>query len=226
MDSMIAYIMIVAIVIVGVGLVVVVGTPIIDNVKSNLEFREAEDFLSRLDSSIKEVAIEGEGSSRIIKSSSGDFRVGSNENLVEFSQRSDVFDYLTRKIYNNMILISGTDANCYEADMNNDGRKDLVMENSYITVALSKVGGAYDTKDNIIMLKNNAISIVPMDSSIVVDGDPATSSGNGVSYLERIGQDMPKCRAHFSMNSTVSYDIYYTLYSGADFLSVDVRNVR
>jgi len=65
-----------------------------------------------------------------------------------------------------------------------------------------------------------------MDSSIVVDGDPATSSGNGVSYLERIGQDMPKCRAHFSMNSTVSYDIYYTLYSGADFLSVDVRNVR
>ncbi|MBI4895834.1 MAG: hypothetical protein HY831_05055 [Candidatus Aenigmarchaeota archaeon] len=225
MDNMVEYIMVIAIVIIGVGMVLVIGTPVVDKVKGNLEFRDSEDFLLTLDKTVKEVSNEGEGSSRIIKSSGGDFRINEKENLIEFYQRTSVFDYLTRKLNGNVIFIAGTDSKCYEKDMNNDGIIDLVMENSYLTVVLSKVNGTYNTAGNIIVMKNQNSSITPVDSSIIIDGNPSTSSGTGFSYLERVGNEIPKCRARFFMNSTIDYDIYYTLYSGADFLVVDVRNI-
>lgn len=225
MDSMISYIIVVAIVIIGVGIVLVVGTPVIDKAKSSLEFREAENFFIKLDSSIREVVKEGEGSSRLIKSSSGDFRISSEEDLIEFSQRTSLFDYLARKITNGVLLISGADVSCYEKDINNDGKQELVMENSYIAVALNKVNGTYDTKKNIVNIRKQVISINPVDSSIVIDKNINTASGTGFSYLEKTGIEFPKCRARFFMNSTLNYDIFYTLYSGADFLVVEVRNI-
>ncbi len=225
MDNMVEYIMVIAIVIIGVGMVLVIGTPVIDKVKGNLEFRDSEDFLITLDKTIKEVGDEGEGSSRIIKSSPGDFRISEKENLIEFYQRTSVFDYLTRKLSGNIIFIAGSDSKCYEQDMNNDGTIDLVMENSYLTIVLAKVNGTYNTAGSVIMVKNKDSTITPMDSSITIDGNPSTSAGVGYSYLEKLGNELPKCRAKFFMNSTIDYDIYYTLYSGADFVSVDVRNI-
>ena len=226
MDAMVEYLILVSIVVLGVGLVLLAGIPVVDRAKANLELRDSEEFLFKLDSSIKDVSREGQGSSRLVKSSSGNFRVSSEEDVIEYSQRTSVFDYLTRKINNGILLISGTDANCYEADADSDGKIDLVMENSYITVAVRKVNGTYNTKDNIIFIKNKSAKITPIDSSIMVDSNAATAQGNGISYLQQTGQELSKCRARFLMNSTLNYDVFYTLYSGADFLAVDVRNIR
>lgn len=225
MDNMVEYIMVIAIVIIGVGMVLVIGTPVVDKVKGNLEFRNSEDFFLTLDKAVNEVSNEGEGSSRIIKSSSGDFRVSEKEDLIEFYQRTSVFDYLTRKLSGNAVFIAGADTKCYEKDMNNDGIVDLVMENSYLTAVLSKINGTYSTSGNVLLMRNGNSTVIPVDSSVVVDGNPSTSAGTGYSYLERIGNELPKCRARFFMNSTIDYDIYYTLYSGADFLVVDVKNI-
>src|SRR3989338_5364164 len=224
MDSLIGYVLIVAIVVAGVGLVLVVGTPVIDNVKAGLEFKNSEDFMLQFDKAVREVAKEGEGSSRILRSSDGSFQVSSQEDSVEFSQRSGVFDYLTRKLSGNLIFIAGSDVSCYESDANNDGKEDLVMENSYIKAALNMVNGSYSTQTNIVMIKNRNFTIFPTDSSIMIDGNPSTSSGEGFSYIQRPGKELPKCRVHYAMNSTLDYDIYYTLYSGADFITVEVRN--
>ncbi|MBI5072833.1 hypothetical protein HZA99_03370, partial [Candidatus Woesearchaeota archaeon] len=94
-----------------------------------------------------------------------------------------------------------------------------------------KVDGNYDTAGNIVLMREKILNttIRPSDSSIIIDNDMTTSKGTGYSEMNT-GKNVARCRVHFFMNSTsinsVSYDIYYTLYSGADFLSVEVRNIE
>ena len=226
MNPMISYIMIVSIIVLGISLVLVSGMPVVDKVKKNLEFQESEEFMQKMDSAINDAIREGEGSSRLVRSGSGNYRVDARSDTIEFSQRTDVFDYLTRKMQDNVIIISGSDSKCYEQDINSDGSVDMIMENSYIKTALKKANGSYDTKNNIIFISANNMAIYPSDSSIIIDNNPGTSVGIGASSLDEIGIDLPKCRAHYFMNSTIDYDIYYTLYSGADFMTVEVRNIE
>ncbi|MBI5332451.1 MAG: hypothetical protein HZB65_02675 [Candidatus Aenigmarchaeota archaeon] len=225
MNPMISYIMIVSIVVLGVSLVLVSGMPVIDKVKDGLEFQEAEKFMQKIGIAIDDVSREGEGSTRIVRSGSGEYRIDSRSDLIEFVQRSSVFDYLTRKQDNDLVLVSGTDARCYEQDVDGDSKVEMVMENSYIKIALKKASGAYNTKDAIVSITGNNRTIYPTDSSIIIDEDPATGSGIAASELDEIGTGLPKCRAHYFMNSTIDYDIYYTLYSGADFMTVEIRNI-
>ncbi|MFH0836606.1 MAG: hypothetical protein V1870_00595 [Candidatus Aenigmatarchaeota archaeon] len=225
MNPMISYIMIVAIIILGVGLVLLSGMPVVDKLKSNAEFQEAERFMQTLDNAVKDVVREGEGSARIVRSGSGDYVVDARSDTIEFSQRTDIFDYLTRRMENNIVMMSGTDCSCYEQDVNSDGKVEMIMENSYLKTAFRKADGSYDTKDNIVFISTNNKAIYPSDSSIIVDNNPGTSMGIGTSNLDKIGTDLPKCTIHYVMNSTMNYDIYYTLYSGADFVTVEVRNI-
>lgn len=224
MHPLIGYIIIIGIVVTGIALVMTTGFPVVDKVKNNVEFREAEEFFIKLDNAIRDVSREGEGSSRLITTIGGDFRAGEKEDLIEFRQTDSIFDYLVRKETGNSILLSGGDVSCYEADING-GENELIMENSYIGIAFNKVNGSYNTKNNILMIKSKDVSIRPVDSSFVIDGDVSTSSGNGYSALEITGQQLPKCRVRYYMNSTVQYEIIYTLYNGADFVVAEVINV-
>jgi hypothetical protein len=131
-----------------------------------------------------------------------------------------------RRIRDNMIYISGFDADCSLGAYN--GNAAWVMENNYLKVYLQKVSGTINTANNILALQSKVTgkTIVPTDSSIQIDSSATTSSGTGFSEM-RTGS-LPRCRVHFFVNATVaslSYDIYYTLYSGADFLTVEVRNI-
>jgi len=75
--------------------------------------------------------------------------------------------------------------------------------------------------------KSSETTVSIVNSSIVIDGNQSSSTGNGYSELLRSGTSLPECTVHFFINSTSSdYDIFYTLYSGADFFVVDIRNVR
>jgi hypothetical protein len=227
MDNIVSYILIVAIVVGGIGLVLMSGMPVVDSMKGDLQFRDSEQFLREFDSYVKDVVSEGNGSIRVIKSSGGDFQIDANENLVQFRQDSNVFDYLTRRISNDMMIIAGNDVDCFESDVNKDGRMEYVMENSYLQAVFQKANGTYDTAKNVLSMKqmHNNRTIVVLDSSIIIDNDVTTGKGSG--YSEIVAKrDAPLCRVHFFMNSTLDYDIYYTLYAGADFVVAEVVNIR
>jgi hypothetical protein len=199
----------------------------LEQAQSAAALSQAEQVFAQLSTAISEVSREGIGSSRLIQipSTAGAWQLVPEQDLIEFSLSTSPLEPLVRRIRDNLIYISGFDANCSLG--NYTGTPAWILENSYLKIYLQKINGtALNTANNILALQSKVTNktIVPADSSIQIDGSTATSSGTGFSEM-RTGS-LPKCRAHFFVNTTtLDYDIFYTLYSGADFLEVEVRNI-
>ena len=126
-----------------------------------------------------------------------------------------------------MMYISGNDVDCYE-------NGNITMENSYLKAVFQRVDqssplSSINTANNILALEEKTYNtyIYPENTSILIDDDPSTAYGTGYSELSGSGKGLPVCQVHFYVNSSAtSYDVYYILYAGADFLVIDVRNVN
>jgi hypothetical protein len=227
--ELLSVVFVVAISITAMALVLSIGMPIIDLSIKGAEFSDGIRTMKTVDNYIEEVSNEGAGAERVLKiSSPGEFIVDPKEDSIQFSLESsaELIEYFSRKLVGNLIQISGSDVNCYD-----DGN--LTLENSFIKAAFQKIPrssplSSLDTKNNIKMIEEKTYNTVvyPTNSSIVIDDDPASSVGTGYSEILKNDYDLPSCRIHFFVNSTVGYDVFYTLYSGADFVVIDVRNVR
>jgi len=227
--NLLSLVFLIAIFIAAVALVLSVGMPIVDLSVNSVKFDEGIRTMKILDNYIKEVNNEGDGAERILKiSSPGEFIVNPDDDSIQFGLESSIelMEYFSRKLEGDLLYISGSDVDCYD-----DGN--LTLENSFIKASFQKVSESdpladIDTNDNIQLIEEKTYNtiIYPVNSSITIDDDPASSSGNGYSEILKSGYNLPQCRVHFFVNSTVTYDIFYTLYSGADFLVIDVRNVK
>jgi hypothetical protein len=202
--------------------------PMLEQAQSAASLSQAEQVFAQLGSTIQTVSHEGIGSSRLIQipSTQGTWQLIPEEDMIEFRIPTSPLEPLVRRIRDNMIYISGFDANCSLGAYG--GTTAWIMENSYLKIYLQKVNTTVNTASNILALQSKVTNktIVPTDSSIQIDSSATTSSGTG--FSEMITGSLPKCRAHFFVNATaagMTYDIFYTLYSGADFLVVEVRNI-
>jgi hypothetical protein len=171
---------------------------------------------------------EGPGAKSVVKiTSPGEFEVVPAEDSVQFKMNNlNLVEYLSRKFAGNLVQIGGSDVSCSDAG-------NLTLENSYLKVDLQKVPkttplSVLSTNTSILAIKeknfNNIVTIV--NSSIVINGNTSTSNGTGYSEILRKGRDLPVCAVHFFVNSTVTYDVYYSIYAGADFIVMDIRNVK
>jgi hypothetical protein len=223
MNPLFSMLFLILIVIIAIAFVLSGGKSVIDKATDTEKFREAEDVMRFIDNSISSVAEEGAGAKRILEfTSPGYFETIPQEDVVQFHAESSIIEYLSRKITGNLVYISGDDVSCSSGN-------NLTMENSYLKAVFQKVDpiSPVNTENNIIMLKEKTLGteLYPTNTSIIIDDNPATAYGNGYSEILKIGDNLPSCTVHFFVNSTVSYDLYYTLYAGADFLVIDVRNI-
>jgi len=139
---------------------------------------------------------------------------------------TEVFDYLSRSVHEDVSRISESDVNCrIEEDS-------LVMENSYVIVEFQRIDKAdpmqfIDTAENIkyITEKKEMITLDPVNTSVVIDNKPETAQGTGYTELLKEGSS-PLCTVHVFVNSTVAYDILYRLYSGAENVVMEVVNIE
>ena len=226
----IALVALLLIVVAAMSLALYIGRPIIDSTIKTSDIKGAQNDLQFIDDYIRTVSREGKDAARIFKfSSSKEFESIPGEDAIQFSTTSPVqlVDYFTRSFSGNFVYISGNDVNCQEKDGNGDGVTDLVAENSYIKAVFKKVNGALNTSDILTQVtdKTNNVTVFVGNSSIVIDDDPSTSSGAGYTEISNAGTSRPVCQIHAYVNSTLKYDIYYKLYTGADFLTVEVRNI-
>lgn len=214
------------VVLIAIILVLATGQTTIELSKETARMHESEDAMRILNNYIRDVAAEDDGAKRILRFNSPELEINPEEDSVQYKTMSGVelFEYLSRRITGDLIYISGNDVNC-------DDSTNLTMENSFLRVELQKITEAspltaIDTKNNILSITEKTYSrtINPANSSIIINGN--VSSGFGYSGILKKGKNLPLCIAHFYINSSVSYDIYYTLYSGSDFLVIDVRNIK
>ncbi len=232
MNTVLSVAILFVIVILGMTVVLNVGGPAISAAVKSSEIKDAETDLRFIDDYIVTVAREGKDAARVFRfTSPKEFETVPGEDAIQFSTESgaNFMDFMSRTITGNFVYVSGNNVNCQEKDGDGDGTIDLVAENDKVKAVFRKV--AVDTAivtDRLFLQvteKTNNITTYIGNSSIVINENPGTSVGVGYSELSKSGINLPLCQVHAFVNTTIDYDIYYKLYSGADFLVVEVRNI-
>ena len=226
----IALVVLFLIAVIGMAVALSIGRPAIDSAVKTSDIKGAQSDMQFIDEYIRTAAREGKDSMRIFKfSSAKEFESIPGEDAVQFSTLSTVqlVDHFTRSLSGNFVYISGNDVQCQEKDGDGDGAADLVAENSYVKAVFKKINGAINTGQILVQLteKTNNATVFVGNSSILIDEDPSTSSGTGYTEISKSGTSLPLCQVHAYVDSSLSYDVYYKLYAGADFVSVEVRNI-
>lgn len=230
LNSIISFVIVVLIATVATSLVLTASRDTIDTATGTTEIKDAEGVLRMLDNAILEVVSEGNGSSRLVEISTvGSFRVLPDEDAIEYeTQDATGFEYLSRVFQRNIAYVAGNDVSCESKDADGDGDDDLVLENTFIRAVFNAVnktanGTQINTTNNIISIteKKDSDTVIFSDSSVFIDG--SSSVGTGYSEIQKADTQMPVCTAHFFVNSTVDYDVFYRLYAGADFITAEVR---
>ncbi len=229
MNVYLSMVLLFLIVVIAIGMVLGIGTPLISAATDAAVVREVENSMKFIDHAIKEVAQEGEGSVRYLEITvPGEIEIIPEEDALQYKiiTSAGLFEHFTRRSSGNLFYISGADVDCGDTD-------NITLVNTYVNVTLNKIPfeeplSSINTADNIISVKDmiTGMEVEISNSSIVINNNETSSYGNGYSELSRKGSQLPYCRAHFYVNSTyATYDVYYTLYSGADFVVVDVMNI-
>lgn len=219
--------MVMLFVLVAIGMAITMGNEIIGKAQATSHIQEAESTMKHVRDYIYQVASEGNGSSRALSLNvkDGYFEADVPKNTISYHINGfGVLDYLSRKYENGIYTISGNDVRCWKDD------DYLYMENSEIQVKLIRNG----TSENWVPITNDIIkNITRVDtgnnfnitnSSILIDGELSSTSGNGYTELLQEETSLPFCRAHLFINSSFSeYEVFYTLFSGADFFVQEIR---
>jgi len=237
MNTIVSFTILVAVVIAVIGIVASIVFPMINTMTVSSEIDEAIVEMKNLDRLIREVIREGTDSSRMFMFTGPQkIDVLKEEDAIQYQKNvdSDLFEYFSRTMTKDMIFIAGADVNCYEEDTDGNGNTDLVLENTFVKFAFQRIPiasplSSINTTGNIVQIEEKTRSTVinPTNSSIILDNDQTTATGTGYSEILRTGRNQPECTVHFYVNSDqgTDYDIYYKLYTGADFLVIDVRNI-
>ncbi|MBI4896398.1 MAG: hypothetical protein HY832_02520 [Candidatus Aenigmarchaeota archaeon] len=236
LDPLISLGMVVIFALVGIGIVLESTKTVTNTASTTVAVSDAEQALRSLDTTIQQVIREGAGASRVVDvKSPGTITVIPAEGAVQFEtmSRADMFDYASRQQDNKMLFVTGNSVSCSETDGNGDGSIDLVMENEFLKAVFKKINQttpltAIRTESILLQLvqKTKNIAINLTNSSVVIDDTSSTAVGTGYTEILQKGSTKPVCVVHAAVNGATSFDMYYTLYSGADFLVAEVRNVR
>ncbi len=226
MDSLVSTAILVLVAVTSFAIVISIGMPLVDKALDSVKVDEAVSFFRYAENYINDITTDGSGSVRSLKfrTSSGGFDVSSRDDSIsmEIDTGAKLMDDYSRSLSGNFLKISGNDVSC-------SNETNITMENSYIKFVLRSAAplSAINTSNIIINIteKRSGKTITPSDSSITIDSMAETSHGIGFAELTKSGNSLPLCTVHAYINSTLNYDIYYTLYAGADFLSIEVRNI-
>ncbi|MGC8812234.1 MAG: hypothetical protein ACP5O8_01450 [Candidatus Aenigmatarchaeota archaeon] len=235
-SPLIAYVMVILIVFSGIALVLLLGMPMMERTRESSVINEGLENLKLISEVVEEVATEGIGSLRSVslKITDGEYKINEKTNSIEFyySPKSYLVEpgFLKEE---NIALISGKNAVAKEYDLDNDGENEIVLENEFIRVGVLKKG----SKENyefintsklikIIHFKVKDINLTPSDTSIFIDDREESSYGFGYSEGLNLGKSSAKAEALIHLNTSyANYDVLYTLYGGADFLTIKILNI-
>ena len=236
MSPFLAIVFIVLITIMAMAIVLLIALPAIERGKEAAILNEAMNNMKAIANAVKTVASEGIGTltSLNIKATAGEYKVNGKANSIDFTftTTSGVIQPGTFIKEGDVILSAGANAKASEYDLNGDGTNELVLENEILKIGILKNGTratyAYiDTSKLIKSLnfKETGANITPTDSSILIDDYIESSYGYGYSELVRTADRLAKAEALVHVNSSfITYDVLYSLYSGADFVIVKIQN--
>lgn len=229
---------------------VTVGAPALENMQDANSIRKAQTFMQTVDRNVQQVVSEGKGSTRTMEVNfdRGQLYYDNTTNSLVYELQTDaqVISPQSSRREGNVVLSSSADVSVYPAKIENNGNVDKVskenadcymMENQHIRACIRKVGDSenpksIDTSDLVqrYEFKNDEGSNKQFDGNITVELNEvdSTSYGTGFTTVDETGDFIGtgEVKATVSSDYGFTYDVFYRLPTGADFLKVDVQNFR
>ena len=221
----------VAITLATITIIVQVGNPLIKNIQDSIAIDQAKEMLANIDRTIREVAAEGKGSTRILPI---EFKRGklvidevTNQIVYELNTKVEVVSPGTRREIGNLFITSNTDV-----DVTSNATH-IIMKNSHLKALIKKIGSpTAQTEVNLSKIiegvefnlgeKEQATFNGSVD--ILIDNNATKSIGTGYTIAEKEGTDLAEGTVLARVdNSYLTYDIFITLRSG-DFLEIRAGN--
>jgi flagellin-like protein len=232
-SPLISTILVVLMTFTAIGLVMSIGRPAIDRAYDSARLNEALQNLRSIDNAVREVASEGINAFRPvqIKISGGSLYVNEAAGTIEYFNtiKKGLIEQASFTKDNNIFIIGGGNARAYNNTTN------MFLENGVLNVTLPLIGtstnfAAINTSSAIssIQLIKSGKTLLPADTSIIIQNISNTSWGIGYSKLVKMQERLPTAQALFHVQSNLSsavYDVVYSLPASADFIIVDIKNV-
>jgi hypothetical protein len=229
--TMISAVLFMAITITAITLTYQAGMPVVKRLSTAATVDAMKDVFTGMDSVIREVASGSQGFRRKIylNMDPGRFVVNSSSDQVYWMIETDagVVSPRSKQEFGNAVLGSNLNVRTYSG--NHNLTPAWVLENEHLMAYIRIVGTpssyqSYSTSQLLLGLYSKDLDKW-MDGGIdlLVDGNPATSTGSGYTYVRSLSDDLPSAVAEAYMESTLNYTVYFTLDSGADFLIIEAE---
>jgi hypothetical protein len=189
-----------------------------------------------IDKTISEVASEGEGSQRIIpiEVKDGKITISQNEILWELKTKTEVLDERSDQKFGNLVISSNANVRTMETET--DYIMQTSIDNDIFNVSIKKIG----SESNFSNISTDAIidSVYYNDEKLdgtfnfLVNGEAGSGEGEGYTKMIPSGNNtgLGHAKVIVHINSTsppyYEYDLELTLESFADFLTVELKNVK
>jgi hypothetical protein len=229
-----------------IGVAIVIGStiivmnalgPVVDEGKKTETFIESKSTLALIDRSIQQLMLEAVGARRQldIDVKTGTLIISGNEEKVKI--RLEGYNLLqpgTSVQEGNIHIQSGGGVDAYEADINGDGETDLVLKNNALTFAIKKIGNETNSSEIntstmiTYILNNRTNTVIRPGSGVFINDIQNSDRGLGFTSLSRLGTNLGESSILVTMRSyaNIDYEALFTLLPGADFITVEVKNIN
>jgi hypothetical protein len=211
-------------------------TPTLQDTELLQQYNKAKQMMSTIDTAVRELLYEAPGATRTVHvdSAGGTFTVSGSDERITYNFRDIMLlEPGTSTTEGNLIIQSGPTVSSYELDVDNDGQAELVLENAAVLFAISKIGSSdnysfVNTSSMIKLITNKLINenITPI-SGIFINDNRASAYGSGYTELIPSGSDQQTrgILVHVEPALGKKYDAVFRLYTGMDYVEMQVTNI-
>jgi len=229
-DIWISVVIYTLIIIVAILIILGAGIPLMEGLRDKNNFVKSKNTLNNVNKDVRNVAEEGIGSQRIvgIDVPEGTVRIEDNKIQWELETKTKVVEPKTAIQEGYLQVRAAADVKVTETE---DGT--YLIENSRVMANLSKIGNETGWQNiNTVSLINNLLTketnaYTTGNFTFKLNSDANSASGNGYTTMLQTGNDLGYATylAHIN-SSSYEYDLKLTLEGEADFLTVEVENIK
>lgn len=230
-SEIITAVMLLGVTVVSTGVVLEVTGPAIDNIRDDSAIDRSVSFLNYVDQRVREVASEGEGSTRTVQVDldRGEFEVNGSEDTFGYALETDSASISPQSETTIGAVQLASNAQVEVSEETRNGEECFLMESDRVEVCIKKVGAednlqSIDASELITYYSVKESGEMDLDFNTELNEDPQSSEGDGYTYAEELGSNQPygTVWAVINADNNMNYRISFRLYSGADFLSIRV----
>lgn len=230
-SEIITAVMLLGVTVVSTGVVLEVTGPAIDNIQDDSAVDRSVSFLNYVDQQVREVASEGEGSTRTVQVDldRGEFQVNGSDDTFGYSLETGSASISPQSQTNIGAVRLASNADVRVEEDTRNGQDCFMMENQQVEACIKKVGSesnlqTIDSSELITYYNVKESGEMNLDFEVELNEDPQSSEGQGYTYADELGTNQPygTVWSVIDANNNMEYRISFRLYSGADFLSIRV----